>query len=100
MLTVGTYLADRYEIVSKIGAGGMSDVYKAKDHVLGRFVAIKVLNYDMNLCYIDELLWHLNWTGDLEYARRMWPVLTRHLAWEKLNYDPDNDGLYDAYACT
>ena len=34
MLTVGTYLADRYEIVSKIGAGGMSDVYKAKDHVL------------------------------------------------------------------
>ena len=43
MLTVGTYLAERYEIVSKIGAGGMSDVYKAKDHVLGRFVAIKVL---------------------------------------------------------
>lgn len=56
-------------------------------------------HYDMNLCYIDELLWHLNWTGDLDYARRMWPLLTRHLAWEKLNYDPDNDGLYDAYAC-
>ncbi len=56
-------------------------------------------HYDMNLCYIDELLWHFNWTGDLEYARKMWPVLVRHLAWEKLNYDPDNDGLYDAYAC-
>lgn len=56
-------------------------------------------HYDMNLCYIDELLWHFNWTGDLDYARRMWPVLTRHLAWEKRNYDPDNDGLYDAYAC-
>lgn len=56
-------------------------------------------HYDMNLCYIDELLWHFNWTGDLEYARQMWPVITRHLAWEKLNYDPDNDGLYDAYAC-
>ena len=53
----------------------------------------------MNLCYIDELLWHFNWTGDLDYARQMWPVITRHLAWEKLNYDPDNDGLYDAYAC-
>lgn len=56
-------------------------------------------HYDMNLCYIDELLWHFNWTGDLDYARHMWPVITRHLAWEKLNYDPDNDGLYDAYAC-
>lgn len=56
-------------------------------------------HYDMNLCYIDELLWHFNWTGDLNYVRKMWPVLTRHLAWEKLNYDPDNDGLYDAYAC-
>lgn len=56
-------------------------------------------HYDMNLCYMDELLWHLNWTGDLAYARRMWPVITRHLAWEKRNYDPDNDGLYDAYAC-
>ena len=33
------------------------------------------------------------------YVRKMWPVITRHLAWEKLNYDPDNDGLYDAYAC-
>ena len=56
-------------------------------------------HYDMNLCYIDELLWHFKWTGDLDYVRQMWPVITRHLAWEKLNYDPDNDGLYDAYAC-
>lgn len=56
-------------------------------------------HYDMNLCYMDELLWHFNWTGDLVYARRMWPVIARHLAWEKLNFDPDNDGLYDAYAC-
>lgn len=43
MLTEGMIIADRYEIVSKIGTGGMSDVYKAKDHTLGRFVAIKVL---------------------------------------------------------
>jgi len=59
----------------------------------------KMHHYDMNLCYIDELLWHFNWTGDLEYARQMWPVLQRHLAWEKRNFDPDNDGLYDAYCC-
>lgn len=56
-------------------------------------------HYDMNLCYIDELLWHLNWTGDTAYARKMWPVITNHLAWEKRNFDADNDGLYDAYCC-
>ncbi len=56
-------------------------------------------HYDMNLCYIDELLWHLNWTGDIDYARKMWNVIKLHLAWEKMNFDPDDDGLYDAYAC-
>lgn len=43
MLTNGTFLGSRYEIIDKIGAGGMSNVYKAKDHSLGREVAIKVL---------------------------------------------------------
>lgn len=48
MLTEGMYIADRYEIVGKVGAGGMSDVYKAKDHILGRFVAIKVLKQEFS----------------------------------------------------
>ncbi len=56
-------------------------------------------HYDMNLNYIDELLWHFSFDADKEYLRAMWPVLKSHLAWEKLNYDPDNDGLYDAYCC-
>lgn len=56
-------------------------------------------HYDMNLCYIDELLRHLAWTGDRAYARRMWPVIERHLRWEKRNFDPDGDHLYDAYCC-
>ena len=43
MITEGMFVGDRNEIVNKIGTGGMSDVYKAKDHTLGRFVAIKVL---------------------------------------------------------
>lgn len=59
----------------------------------------KMHHYDMNLVYIDELLWHILWTGDLDYARRIFPVIQRHLEWEKRNFDPDDDGLYDAYCC-
>ena len=43
MLKTGMIIAERYEILSKIGTGGMADVYKAKDHKLNRFVAVKVL---------------------------------------------------------
>ena len=40
---VGRYIGNRYEILEKIGNGGMATVYKAKCHVLNRFVAVKVL---------------------------------------------------------
>ena len=43
MLNPGTMLSGRYEIIEMVGSGGMSEVYKAKCHVLNRFVAIKVL---------------------------------------------------------
>lgn len=43
MVREGMMLSERYEIISKIGTGGMSDVYKAKDYKLNRFVAVKVL---------------------------------------------------------
>ena len=56
-------------------------------------------HYDMNLVYIDELLWHFQFDADTTYMRQMWPVIQRHLAWEKQAWDPDNDGLYDAYCC-
>ena len=48
MLQVGSFIADRYEILSKVGAGGMSDVYKAKDQILNRCVAIKVLKSEFS----------------------------------------------------
>ena len=56
-------------------------------------------HYDMNLNYMDELLWHFQYNADTAYMRKMWPVIKAHLAWEKRNYDPDGDHLYDAYCC-
>ncbi len=46
MLKEGVFLGKRYEILSRIGSGGMADVYKGKDHKLNRYVAIKVLKSD------------------------------------------------------
>lgn len=43
MIRLGMFVGDRYEILDQVGTGGMSDVYKAKDHKLNRFVAVKVL---------------------------------------------------------
>ena len=43
MIKPGVFLQNRYEIINRIGSGGMAEVYKAKDHKLNRFVAVKVL---------------------------------------------------------
>ncbi|MGN0164390.1 MAG: protein kinase, partial [Candidatus Ornithomonoglobus sp.] len=47
---IGTVLSDRYEVLEKIGTGGMATVYKAHDKVLDRDVAIKILreNFEGN----------------------------------------------------
>ena len=64
--------------------------------------ALSKSHYDMNLVYIDGLLRHLLWTGDLELARELWPVIERHLAWERRLFSrpfgPDKQPLYEAYA--
>ena len=43
MIKPGMFISDRYEIIDKVGSGGMADVYKAKCHRLNRYVAIKIL---------------------------------------------------------
>lgn len=43
MISIGTMINNRYEVIEKVGTGGMADVYRAKDQRLNRFVAVKVL---------------------------------------------------------
>ena len=61
-------------------------------------------HYDMNLVYIDALFRHLLWTGDLAFAREVWPMIERHLAWERRLFRREFEvnghklPLYEAYA--
>lgn len=59
-------------------------------------------HYDMNTVFIDGLFRHLLWTGDTEFAKKMWPVIERHLAWERRlfrrEFGPEKLPLYEAYA--
>lgn len=46
LVSIGTIIGDRYEILEKVGSGGMADVFRAKCHRLNRFVAIKILKQE------------------------------------------------------
>lgn len=48
MVKIGMFINDRYEVIEKVGTGGMADVYKAMDKRLNRFVAIKVLKQEFS----------------------------------------------------
>lgn len=56
ILRPGTFLQDRYELIERIGSGGMSDVYKARCHKLNRQVAIKVLKEEFgeDISFVDK----------------------------------------------
>lgn len=63
-------------------------------------------HYDMNLVFFDGFLRHLHWTGDMEFARKVWPAFEQHLAWERRlfrrefkNHEGKMLPLYEAYAC-
>ncbi|MGY0372125.1 Stk1 family PASTA domain-containing Ser/Thr kinase [Clostridium sp. JNZ J1-5] len=52
----GTILGNRYELLEKIGEGGMAEVYKAKCHLLNRYVAVKILKdqYSDNIDFVNK----------------------------------------------
>ena len=60
-------------------------------------------HYDMNLMGVDAIFRHLMWTGDLDYAKKMWPTIERHLAWERRlfrrEFGAEKLPLYEAYCC-
>lgn len=69
-------------------------------------------HYNMNLVFFDALVRHLRWTGDLDFAREIWPALVRHMDREYRSFrrlftnldrnapaDPQALPLYEAYAC-
>jgi hypothetical protein len=72
-------------------------------HSNGDFSITKPDHYNMNLVAVDTFFRHLMATGDLEFARQMWPVIERHLARERRlfrrPFGPDKLPLYEAYAC-
>ncbi len=64
MLKPGMFINDRYEIIDKVGSGGMADVYKARCHRLNRFVAIKVLKQE----YSDDKNFVNKFRGEAQSA--------------------------------
>lgn len=56
-------------------------------------------HYDMNLVYVDALLRHFRHCGDTAVMREFFPTIRQHIEWEKRNFDPDGNHLYDAYCC-
>src|SRR3712207_1337400 len=52
----GTILGNRYELLQKIGEGGMAEVYKAKCHLLNRYVAVKIFKnqYSDNMEFVNK----------------------------------------------
>lgn len=62
-------------------------------------------HYDMNLVFFDAFFRHLLWTGDVEFAKKLWPTLERHFAWERRLFrrefttaSGEKLPLYEAYA--
>ena len=85
MLKPGMFINDRYEIIEKVGSGGMADVYKARCHRLNRFVAIKVLKAE----YSNDTTFVLKFRAEAQSAAGL-----SHPNIVNVYDVGDDDGLY------
>ena len=69
MLENGTLVAERYEIIEKIGIGGMANVYKAQDIKLSRTVAVKVLKdeFSEDMTFVNKFRTEAQSAAGLEH---------------------------------
>lgn len=66
----------------------------------GRINLHQTWHYDMQSQFFDQLIHAWRWTGDAEMEKMLRPALELHLEYLRACFDPDDDGLYDAYAST
>lgn len=85
MIKPGMFISDRYEIIEKVGSGGMADVYKARCHRLNRFVAIKILKPE----YSDDKNFVLKFRAEAQSAAGL-----SHPNIVNVYDVGDDDGLY------
>ena len=64
------------------------------------FIGLDDAYYNMQECAFDMMMYHIEWTGNLEIARRYFDELCAMLDWEERIFDPDNDGLYQNFLNT
>lgn len=64
------------------------------------FLGVDMAYYNMQECAFDMMLYHIEWSGNLEIARRYFDEFCMMLDWEERIFDPDNDGLYQNFLNT
>ncbi len=64
------------------------------------FLGVDAAYYNMQECAFDMMLYHIEWTGNLEIAQKYFDEFCLMLDWEERIFDPDNDGLYQNFLNT
>ena len=64
------------------------------------FLGSKALAYNMQECAFDMMMYHVEWSGNLEFAKKYFDEFSMILDFEERIFDPDHDGLYQNFLNT